>query len=548
MPTLSIWLLLGVWLIGAWLRIYRQARFYQIEEYKSGRYLRWLSQSRRRWQPQRPIIAWGISSALAALMGEAPDSFLPVVIVIIGGIFAVWPPPMGEVKKRFVRTSRAMRIVVTGTVAATIVIVGASILLNNLPDISALQLIVSGLIGLIVFLAAPLWLILGNILMTPVDAFLRQRFIAQAKAVLDEVRPTVIGLTGSYGKTTTKNILAHLLNGRYRAYPTPKSYNTTMGVCIAINRDLAQDYSVDYFIAEMGAYVEGEIAEICDLVNPQIGIIIEVGPQHLERFGSLENIAKAKYELIQALPPDGVGVFNWDNPHVRQMYEQGYPQTRLAVSKRLSPEEAKKQGVRFVAANITETLEGLNFAIIDTEAGEEAFIQAPLLGEHNVTNLLLATAVAVHAGMRLAEVAFRARTLQPAESRLVRQVTAQGITIINDAYSANPVGVVGALRVLGLHQQGRRLLITPGMVELGDLHEQENRKLGQVAAQYATDVILVGSKQTQPVAEGLRDAGFPEARLHIVETLQEAVRWYEQNLATGDTVLFLNDLPDTYHN
>ncbi len=548
MPTLSIWLLLGVWLIGAWLRIYRQARFYQIEEYKSGRYLRWLSQSRRRWQPQRPIIAWGISSALAALMREAPDSFLPVVIVIIGGIFAVWPPPMGEVKKRFVRTSRAMRIVVTGTVAATIVIVGASILLNNLPDISALQLIVSGLIGLIVFLAAPLWLILGNILMTPVDAFLRQRFIAQAKAVLDEVRPTVIGLTGSYGKTTTKNILAHLLNGRYRAYPTPKSYNTTMGVCIAINRDLAQDYSVDYFIAEMGAYVEGEIAEICDLVNPQIGIIIEVGPQHLERFGSLENIAKAKYELIQALPPDGVGVFNWDNPHVRQMYEQGYPQTRLAVSKRLSPEEAKKQGVRFVAANITETLEGLNFAIIDTEAGEEAFIQAPLLGEHNVTNLLLATAVAVHAGMRLAEVAFRARTLQPAESRLVRQVTAQGITIINDAYSANPVGVVGALRVLGLHQQGRRLLITPGMVELGDLHEQENRKLGQVAAQYATDVILVGSKQTQPVAEGLRDAGFPEARLHIVETLQEAVRWYEQNLATGDTVLFLNDLPDTYHN
>ncbi|RMG79220.1 MAG: UDP-N-acetylmuramoyl-tripeptide--D-alanyl-D-alanine ligase, partial [Chloroflexi bacterium] len=269
---------------------------------------------------------------------------------------------------------------------------------------------------------------------------------------------------------------------------------------------------------------------------------------HLERFGSLENVAKAKYELIKALPPDGVGVFNWDNPHVRQMWEQGYPQTRLAISKNLSPEEAQKQGVRFVATNITETLDGLNFAIVDTETNEEVFIHTPLLGEHNVTNLLLATAVAVHEGMRLEEVAFRARTLQPAESRLVRQVTTQGITIINDAYSANPVGVIGALRVLGLHQQGRRLLITPGMVELGDLHEEENRKLGETAAEYATDVILVGSKQTQPIAKGLQDAGFPETRLHVVETLQEAIRWYEQNLTAGDTVLFLNDLPDTYHN
>ncbi|RMG87818.1 MAG: hypothetical protein D6712_04990, partial [Chloroflexi bacterium] len=161
MPTLSLWLLLGVWLVGTWLRIYRQARFYQIEEYKSGRYLRWLSQSRQRWLPQRPLIAWGISSALAILMGEAPDSFLPLFIVVIGGIFAVWPPPVGEVKKRFVRTARAMRIVITASITAAVAITGTGILLNNLPDVSALQLIAYGLIGLIVFLAAPLWLIAG---------------------------------------------------------------------------------------------------------------------------------------------------------------------------------------------------------------------------------------------------------------------------------------------------------------------------------------------------------------------------------------------------
>ena len=138
--------------------------------------------------------------------------------------------------------------------------------------------------------------------------------------------------------------------------------------------------------------------------------------------------------------------------------------------------------------------------------------------------------------MSLREIALRVRTLQPAESRLTRQVTAQGITIINDAYSANPVGVVGALRMLSLHQSGRRLLITPGMVELGDLMEHENRKLGEAAAQHATDVILVGEQQTAPIKAGLLAAGFPADRLQVVETLAESVAWYQQNLHSGDTV------------
>jgi UDP-N-acetylmuramoyl-tripeptide--D-alanyl-D-alanine ligase len=138
------------------------------------------------------------------------------------------------------------------------------------------------------------------------------------------------------------------------------------------------------------------------------------------------------------------------------------------------------------------------------------------------------------------------RTLQPAESRLVRQTTASGITIINDAYSANPVGAAYALRVLGMHTAGRRLLITPGMVELGPLMESENRRLGELAAAHATDVILVGARQTEPVKGGLLAAGFPPEHLMTVETLAEAVQWYQNQLAGGDAVLFLNDLPDTY--
>src|SRR5690606_19766860 len=160
---------------------------------------------------------------------------------------------------------------------------------------------------------SPLILPLANVVMYPVEAGFRWMFRRRAANTLRRANPTVIGITDSYGKTSTKEYLAHILNGRYRAYATPKSYNTLMGVCIAINSDLAQDDAYDYFIVEMGAYVPGEIKSICDLVRPQISIVTAVGPQHLERFGSLENTARAKYEIIEALPADGVAVFNWDD-------------------------------------------------------------------------------------------------------------------------------------------------------------------------------------------------------------------------------------------
>jgi UDP-N-acetylmuramoyl-tripeptide--D-alanyl-D-alanine ligase len=340
--------------------------------------------------------------------------------------------------------------------------------------------------------------------------------------------------------------LAEILNGRYKTYATPKSYNTMMGICLAINKDLKDDFSIEYFIVEMGAYIRGEIQRICDLTPPNISVVVDVGPQHLERFGSLENTAEAKYEIIKALPENGVGVFNWDNPYVREMYERGYPKTRIAVSKSVASEAILAGGPRFIASNIRESLGGLHFTVTDTETGESQPFTTALLGQHNVTNILLATAVAVHERMTLGDVAFRVRQLQPAASRLAKQTTPEGITIINDAYSANPVGVVSSLQVLGLHHSGRRLLITPGMVELGELMESENQKLGEMAAKYATDVVLVGEKRTEPIKVGLLRAGFPAEQLKIVERLSEAIDWYKTNLKSGDTVLFLNDLPDIY--
>lgn len=544
MVNILLFVISIIWLIGACLRVYRHARYYQIEEYMSLRYLRWLFAVRRRWLPTRPLIAFGIGAVFSFMFSESPDGILPAIIGTVSAAAAAYPPAEGEVKKAFRATARAKRLLGAAfVIAAVLMLVGlwlvSRVSLEGSPEI---QVIAVSTLGFAVFLAAPFALIAGNLIMTPVEAWFRSGFIQRARRVLDEVHPDVIGITGSYGKTSTKSYLAHILNGRYKAYATPKSFNTLMGICLATNNNLANDHSIDYFLVEMGAYIPGEIARICDLTHPRIGVVVEVGPQHLERFGSLENVVTAKYELIKALPPDGVGVFNWDNPHVREMYERGYPNNRIAVSREIdlnSPEAP-----RFVATDIQESLDGLRFTIHDRQTGENAEFTTSLLGLHNVTNLLLATAVAVHEGMPLREVARRVRSLQPAESRLERR-TSQGITIINDAYSANPVGAEQALRVLGMHTTGKRLLITPGMVELGALMESENRKLGEVAAKYATDVILVGS-QTAPIKEGLIRAGFPEEQTLTVDTLGEAVDWYQRNLKAGDTVLFLNDLPDTY--
>jgi len=550
LPILFMSLIALVWLMGAWLRTYRQARFYQIEEYKSGRYARWLVAERERLLPLRPIAAWGFGALLGLLGDSIPQGFaiLPYLAALLAALVGVQPPPEKEIKKGFVATARAKRLLAAAFGLAGLVSLLGLALLAAITDSDRLLAIGAGLLGLLLLLAAPLWLILGNLAMTPVEAFFRRRFIARARRVLAEVRPKVIGITGSYGKTTTKNYLRDILNGRYKTYATPKSYNTMMGVCIALNNDIADDYSIEYFICEMGAYIPGEIARICDLTPPDISIVIEVGPQHLERFGSLENIAIAKYEIIKALKPHGLGIFNYDNPYVRAMYERGHPQNRIAVSTTLTPEEARAipNGPRFLAQNIRESLLGLSFDVVDLHTQQQANFTTPVVGRHNVLNILLSAAVAVHEGMSLQDVAQRVRLLAPAESRLVRQVDERGVTVINDAYSANPVGVISALEVLSLYQTGRRVVVTPGMVELGHLHEQENHKLGVLLTQHASDILLIGHKQTLPIQQGIASTNFPRERLIVFESIREALDWHKGNLSAGDSILFLNDLPDTY--
>ena len=561
MPSFWQIALAGLWLVGSWLRIYQLARFYQIEEYMSRRFFLWLRRSPRRLLPKRALAAWFLGTVLAivavvpvspvspVVQSKAPNDALSLLIMFVAALVAVWRPPEQEIKKPLVRTGRVQRMLGAAALCAALAqgaaVVAAMTAIEELhsPRIAPLAI---GTTGFIIFLLAPIWLTLGNLILQPFESYQRRRFLSQARAALNATKPKIIGITGSYGKTTTKDFLRDILSLRYRVYATPKSYNTLMGISLAINRDLVDDYRTEYFISEMGAYVPGEIHRICQLTPPDLAIVTEIGPQHLERFGSLENVMRAKYEIIKNLKEDGVGVFNWDNAWIREMIALGHPKTRLSVSRELNLDEARRENVTWIATDVAESLGGLRFTVCKVATGEQAQLSTPIIGEHNVTNLLLCVAVAFHEGLPLRDIAMRIGSLKPAESRLVRQVTPAGITIINDAYSANPKGVVSALKALGMHQAGKRLLITPGMIELGALQDQENRKLGALASEYATDIILIGREQTKPVFEGIRSAGYDMARVQVYETLAESVAWYQQNLRAKDTVLFLNDLPDTY--
>lgn len=542
------------WLALMARRVYYLARYFQLEGYERPRFWRWFARTAR----ERTFTALSFAilvlisspaalpaSLFSADRGEAALLFFGIAAFFILALWANTPRDP-QVKQPFKRTPRAMRLLITALVlgAAIPVYYHVMLILNSLDgyayDLPSL-VVFSASSGNIPLVIAPLLLPLANALMFPYEEARRRHFMRQAAQTLRSSNATVIAITGSYGKTSTKHYLQHILNGRFRAYMTPKSYNTLMGISRVVNDEFARDPHYDYFIAEADAYFVGENAAICRLVAPTLGMVMSVGPMHLERLGSMENIIAAQYEIIEALPPNGVGFFNGDDPHVLAMAMRGYPETRIIVSQKGA------QGARFEALDVQFRADGTAFTIRDNASGAACEMFTPLYGETNVTNVLMATAVAVQLGMSLEEIAPRLATLQPADHRLVRRQMADGTVIIDDAYSANPVGTKAALDVLALHTDSRRrIVISSGMFELGEQAEMANRALGAHMAATATDIILIGAQQAAAVKDGALAAGFPAERLQVVANLEEAIASYRSILQAGDALLMLTDLPDTY--
>jgi UDP-N-acetylmuramoyl-tripeptide--D-alanyl-D-alanine ligase len=369
--------------------------------------------------------------------------------------------------------------------------------------------------------------------LAPDESRRRHRYMEQAEARIREVGCLVIGITGSYGKTTTKLFLQQLLDSPATpCFATPESFNTTLGVCRAVNDGLGSEHR--FAILEMGAYRTGEIAEICSFSHPEVGIVTAVGVMHLERFGSRERIAKAKSELLAALPEEGLAVIPGD---VNERDLLTSPLRARAVW-------VGRHGDRWWVDAMTVTPAGTELRLRGS-AGEDVQLSVPVHGDPIVADLLCAWATAVELGVTPETLAQRASGVKGAPHRLeVSQ--ANGITIIDDAYNSNPDGAAAALRLLASLPGQRRVLVTPGFIELGPLQEQSMRELGRQAASVCSHVILVGRLQTEAIAAGLADVSYPSSQLTVATNLEEAQRRLPDVAGPGSAVLFENDLPDSF--
>ena len=349
-----------------------------------------------------------------------------------------------------------------------------------------------------------------------------------------QVDPIVIGVAGSYGKTTTKAALAAVLGARYRVLATPESYNTLLGVTRTINEQLTDD--IEVFIVEMGARHPGDIAQICDLVNPKLGVITRLGPQHLEYFKTPETIVRAKTELARSLPADGVAIVDADG--YSDFASVDWPATTIRVS--AQPE----LGADVLVGDIAVSGAGTTFSMTRRSDGERLEMTTKLLGRHAAFNSGLAVVAGLELGIDPIGIRSGLSLLKPVSHRL-EIVRNDSVVVIDDAFSSNPDGFAAALEVLGSFP-GRRILITPGMIELGDQTVSAHIAAAKLAAQTCDIAIVVGRAAPPEFAQTLRDAGFGETKLFIAASLAEATEILGHLLQTGDVVLFENDLPDNF--
>ncbi len=529
----SIWLffvlaLTGHALITIW-KLRRHLHILQLNSYFNDRYLVWL------YRRKSQIFGVKELEPLLALVGiffHKPVVVLFLLTIIYFKNFLALPK-ITE-KKPLVFTPRVIRLLVANmAVLGAIYLVLWLLLSINGGFEFELALVVLILYGFF----QPFILIFINWILWPLEYFIQGRYVRDAHKYLRSfAKLKVVGITGSFGKTTTKYIIAELLKQKFNTLKTPGSYNTLMGVTKIIRTELKPIHEI--FVVEMSAKNPGDIQEICELVTPQYGIITAIGKQHLETFKNIENIKNTKSELIRSLPENGVAFFNLDDPYSRDLI--GLTKARVVT-----------YGVDSVEADYRVSAlaidgSGSNFTVVRSKDKVTQEFKTKLLGRYNIHNLVGAIAVAAELGVELVDMVYPIKQVRAVPHRLELKKVGRDIIFIDDAFNANPIGSKMALEVLGDIAGKRKIIVTPGMIELGEEEEEYNKAFGENIASVCDYVILVGEKQTLPIQQGLLHKSYPPNQLFVAQDFAAAKKHLEDILQSGDVVLFENDLPDNY--
>ena len=512
----------------------KQLHIAQLEGYKPKQYLKWVKRNYkilfidRIWIPIVSIILLIVTTIGYTLYYDFISFFLWSSVIIF--IELKHLKTNKKAKKPLVFTWRATRLFAFALVWQIFLGYLGYIFHYSLSEFLFL-------LALIIF-AIPISMFFSTVVLYPFEMLIQLGYFRSAQKKIGKMKNLkVIGITGSYGKTSTKYFVTTILSEKYNTLMTPESYNTPMGVTRVIREQLNDSHEV--FVCEMGARNKGDIKTLCRLVKPSIGIITAIGPQHLETFKTIENIMRTKFELIESLPPHGLAILNGDNDYCRKI--AGWTKIETLLYGFKSDEEDF-----FVRAeDIRNTRTGLRFKV-KLKDGTEFECSTLLLGRHNVSNLLAAITIALKLGLSIDQIQAGIRKINPVPHRLQILETGRGITVIDDAFNSNPEGAKEALECIKEMQGGKRIVVTPGLVELGEIEYEENKRLGKIMADCCDYAILVGKKRSKPIVEGLEEANFPRDKIRIVSNLEEAKGVLMEILENGDIVLFENDLPDNY--
>ena len=385
----------------------------------------------------------------------------------------------------------------------------------------------------------PLIVFIANIINLPIEKCVYVYYKSKAQNKLRDMNKLkIVGITGSYGKTSSKNILSDILNIKYNALPTPKNLNTYNGLIMTVNNNL--DKFTDIFIAEMGAYVKGEITGLCNLVNPQYGILTTIGTAHLESFGSKENIIEGKFELIESMPLDGIGVLNRDDTN-----QVNY---KLKNNCKIIWIGIDNEDVDLRATNIKCSYQGTSFDVEFKKEGRTFHFETKLLGNHNVYNILAGLALGREFGIDYEDLIQAVKGVKPVEHRLELKKLGRFYQI-DDAYNSNPTGAKSALKVLKM-MPGIKIVVTPGMIELGKKEDEYNEIFGEQISEVADYVILIGKNKTKAIQDGLKKKNYDFENVIIYNDVREAYGFINAIAMEQEEkvyALFENDLPDTYN-
>ena len=496
---------------------------FQLNTYKNDEHLSWIKKHLR----QQWLLYFGLFFAVLRIF--FPFLFIDIILILtlIMEILVFKALMRLNSKVPLKYTPRVKRLIFTDLILSG-AFVAAVFFLKGFGSLgAALVIVVSFKI---------ISVIIVNLINHPVEALINRHYINDAKRILREhPEMKTVGVTGSYGKTSVKYYLNTLLKTRYNVLMTPGNFNTPLGITRTIRERLKG--GTDIFICEMGARRTGEIKEICDLFPPDHGIITAVGPQHLETFHSIENIKKTKFELADAVKAKGGMIFlNADNEYIREK-EKEYPGAFLYSTMEEGEASYKASDIRLSDMGTSFTVTAPN--------GEREEFNTRLIGEHNVINVLGAIAVSNALGIPLKELKVPVRRIEPVEHRM--EIKDQGnVTVIDDAYNSNPIGSKAAVETLSAFP-GLRILITPGMVELGEEEEEYNRLFGTYAAKCCDHILLVGRKRAEPIKKGVLEGGFPEERCRVFDTFNDAYS-FAMGIKSDEKkyILLENDLPDNY--